>query len=150
MIARTQVRRCVVDASVVLKWVLDDEQHVPQARALRDAGLLDRSVEFHAPVLLVYELTNAIRSAAFNRRIPADIAGEALAALLDAPIELHEPDPLTAFGIALRMMVSGYDASYVALAEALGVECWSGDERLVRACERPAPCVRSIGAYEAP
>ena len=41
------------------------------------------------------------------------------------------------------------DGSYVALADELGVECWSGDERLVRASERGAPYVRSIGEYAA-
>ena len=148
MTSEAPVRRYVIDASVVVKWVLDDEQHVPQARALRDACLIDGTVQLHAPELMVYEVTNAIRAAAFNKRLPADIAADALAALLDAPIELHEPDPMTALDIGMRMVVSGYDASYVALAGALGVECWSGDERLVRACERPAPYVRSISEYE--
>ncbi|MDE2695729.1 MAG: type II toxin-antitoxin system VapC family toxin [Chloroflexota bacterium] len=149
MTARAPSRRYVIDASVVVKWVLDDEEHVEQARALRDACLIDGTVEFHAPELLVYELTNAIRKAAYNTRLPQHIAQEALTALLEAPIELHAPDPLAALEIGLRLTVSGYDANYVALADALGVECWSGDERLVRACERPAPYVRSIGEYEA-
>ena len=147
MTAQAPRRLYVIDASVVLKWVLDDEAHVEQARALRDACLIDGTVEFHAPELMVYELTNAIRKAAYNTRLPLHIAEEALTTLLEAPIELHGPDPLTALGIGLRMTVSGYDACYVALADALGVECWSGDERLVRACERPAPYVRSIGDY---
>jgi len=144
---RSGVRSYVIDASVVVKWVIDDEDHVEQARALRDACLIDGAVEFHAPELIVYELTNAIRTAAVNKRLPRDLASDALAVLLNAPIELHEPDPMTALDVGMRMMVSGYDASYVALSDALGVECWSGDERLVRACERPAPWVRSIGEY---
>ena len=137
MTARRGVRRYVVDASVAVKWLFDDEDHVPQARALR-----------HAPVLFVYEVANAIRSAAWRLRLPADVAEEALATLLEAPIELHAPDPLTALGTGIRMTISAYDASYVALADELGVECWSGDERLVRASERSAPFVRSISEYE--
>ena len=31
--------RVVVDASVSLKWALDDEEHVEQAVALRDAAI---------------------------------------------------------------------------------------------------------------
>ena len=148
MTARRGVRRYVVDASVAVKWLFDDEDHVPQARALRDACLIDGAVELHAPVLFVYEVANAIRSVAWRLRLPADIAEEALATLLEAPIELHAPDPLRALGTGIRMTISAYDASYVALAEHLGVECWSADERLVRASERSAPFVRSISEYE--
>lgn len=147
MTSRARVRRYVVDASVVVKWVLDDENHVAQARALRDACLIDGAVELHAPVLFVYELTNAIRSASRRLRLPADLAQEALSNLLEAPVTLHPPAPHDALDIALRLTISGYDASYVALAGELGVECWSGDERLVRASEQGARYVRSIGEY---
>ena len=148
MTAPRAARPVVVDACVVLKWVLDDEEYIAQARALRDACLVDGEVEFHAPLLLPYELTNAIRSAAANDRLPADIAPDALAILLEAPIELHEPDPRTALDIALRTGASGYDASYVALARRLGVECWSADERLVQRVRHEAPFVHSISEYE--
>lgn len=137
----------MIDSSVVLKWVLDDEDHVPQARALRDACLIEGGVEFHAPLLLPYELTHAIRNAAINNRLPEGLVREALAALLEVPIELHETDPLAAFDIALGMTVSGYDACYVALSGDLGLECWTGDEKLVRASARTAPYVRSISEY---
>lgn len=147
--ARRGARRVVVDASVVLKWVFDDEGYVAQARALRDAGLIDGALEFHAPVLLPYELTNAVRSAVVNDRIPAAVAAEALTILLEAPIELHETDPLAALEIALRIGASGYDASYVALAARLGVECWSADQPLVQAGQRGAPFMRPISEYEA-
>ena len=137
----------MIDSSVVVKWVLDDEEHITQARALRDACLIEGSVEFHAPALLPYELTHAIRNAAVRNRLPAGLAEEALASLLEVPIELHATDTLTTLGIALRLAVSGYDARYVLLSADLGLECWTGDERLVRASARTAPYVRSISEY---
>ena len=140
----------MIDSSVVLKWVFDDEDYVPQARALRDACLIEGGVEFHAPALLPYELTHAIRNAAVNNRLPSGLAEEALAALLEVPIELHETDTLTTLGIALRMSISGYDARYVLLSGDLGLECWTSDERLVRASARTAPYVRSISEYPTP
>ena len=147
MTTRGPVRRYVIDSSVVLKWVLDDEEHIAEARALRDACLIDGSVEFHAPALLPYELTHAIRNAAVKNRLPEGLAEEALAALLEVPIELHETDTLATLGIALGLTVSGYDARYVLLSGDLGLECWTGDERLVRASARRAPYVRSITEY---
>lgn len=131
----------------MLKWVLDDEDHITQARALRDACLIEGAVQFHAPALLPYELTHAIRNATIRNRLPEGLVREALAALLEVPIELHDTDPLAALDIALGMTVSGYDACYVALSGDLGLECWTGDESLVRASARTAPYMRSISEY---
>ena len=44
----------VVDASVSLKWALNDEETISQAVALRDDALAGRS-EMVAPSLWVYE-----------------------------------------------------------------------------------------------
>ena len=142
--------RCVVDASVVLKWQLDDEDDVEQALALRDASLVDGAVELHAPALLAYELTNAIHAAARRLRLADELAEEALANLLVAGIELHPPDPPATLARARELGISGYDAAYVALADRLGVELWSADLRLVEAAARGAGCVRAIGGYPAP
>ena len=140
-------RRYVVDTSVVLKWQLDDEDDVPQALALRDACLVEGVVELHAPLLLAYELTNAFRTAERRFRLSPELTTEALANLMASGIELHEPAPLAALQFARELGISAYDAAYVALAAELGVECWSADERLVRAASQRAPFVRSISEY---
>ena len=140
-------RRYVVDASVVLKWQFGDEDDVEQALALRDAFLVDHTVELHAPVLLAYELTSAMRTAERRARVPAEMAGEALDNMLEAGIALHEPTPSETLRLARRLGISGYDAAYVALAAELGVECWSADERLVRAASPHVSFVRPISGY---
>lgn len=145
----TRPRSYVVDASVVLKWQLDDEGDTAQALALRDAFLVDGAAELHAPSLLAYELANAIHAATRRARVPPDLAGEALANLLDAGIELHPPSPIAALRRARELGISGYDAAYVALADELGVECWSADMQLVHAAAARAPHVRAIGEYAA-
>ena len=53
----------VVDASVVLKRQLEDEEGVPQALALRDDFLLHSRIDLTAPSLLIYELANGILTA---------------------------------------------------------------------------------------
>ena len=91
MTYRVGPRRYVVDTSVVLKWQLDDEDDVPQALALRDACLVDGAVELHAPMMLAYELTNALRTAERRFRLSPELTTEALANLMASGIELHEP-----------------------------------------------------------
>ena len=142
-------RHYVVDASVVLKWQFGDEDDVEQALALRDAYLVDRAVALHAPVLLAYELTNAMRTAERRARVPAAMATEALDNMLESAITLHDPAPADTLRLARRLGISGYDAAYVALAAELGVECWSADERLVRAASEHVGYVRLIRDYAA-
>ena len=142
-------RRYVVDASVVLKWQLSDEEDVAQAVALRDAFLVDGAVELHAPMLLAYELTSAIRTAERRSRVPVDMATDALDNLLASGIELHDPEPRATLLLARRLGISGYDAAYVALAAELGIDCWSADERLVRAASEQVSYVRSISEFVA-
>ena len=139
-------RRAVVDASVVLKWQLDDEEQVEQALALRDRYLIEGTLALDAPLLLSYELTNAVRTAERRLRLAPDVASEALANLLAAAPELHPPDPRAALVLARELGISGYDAAYVALAELLGVELWTADRKLQRAAGRDD--VRWIGDLE--
>jgi len=84
-----------VDASVVLKWQLDDEEAVDQALALRDDYLLHGRVSLVAPFLLVFELTNGMLSATRRRRLSRDQAEEGLALLVAAGIRLVAVDPGT-------------------------------------------------------
>ena len=140
-------RRLVVDASVVLKWQLDDEEHVQAAIALRDDYLIAGELALDAPALLLYEITNGIHVAARRARLAPAMAEEALANLLACEIELHPPDPGRTLGLARRYGISGYDAAYVALAEQLRAELWTGDRRLHASLQRRLPWSRWIGEY---
>jgi len=57
----------VVDASLALKWELNDEEFVEQAVAIRDAHLnVDTNVDtvlLTAPTFFPYEIANGIRRA---------------------------------------------------------------------------------------
>ena len=72
----------VADASVVLKWQLDDEDCTSQATALRDDFYARGAVNVIAPHLLVYEVVNGIATATRRRRIAHDKAIEALGNLM--------------------------------------------------------------------
>lgn len=142
-------RRLVVDACVVLKWQLDDEEHVASALALRDDLLITEEVELNAPTLLIYELINGIHSAARRARLAPSQAQEALDNLLACEIGLHAPGPEHILALAQRFRVTAYDASYVALAEHLGAELWTADRPLYDAVAKRLSWVRWIADYTA-
>ncbi len=137
----------VVDASVVLKWQLDDEQHVSQATALRDDFYARGAIKAIAPYLLTYEIANGIATATRQKRVAADKAAEAMGNLMALGIELREVAPLRVLELALQYNLSAYDAAYLALAEAEGCELWTGDRPFHQAVRDELPWVKWIGDY---
>jgi predicted nucleic acid-binding protein len=118
----------VLDASVLLKWVLhENEPHIDQALALRQrVGL--REVRAVVPPLWYFEVGNTLA-----RRVPA-LAAEALAALRDMQLEEHMPGALTE-ALTVQLVrehgVTFYDASYHALAIVLGGTFVTSDARYI-------------------
>ena len=140
-------RLLVVDASVVLKWQLDDEEAVSQAVALRDDFLAHGRVDLVAPSLLVYELANGMLTATRQGRLSRDQAEEGLANLIAAGIRLMTVDSSRIFALSLHWKVSAYDGAYLAMAEELSRELWTGDRTFYRACRRKGSRVCWIGDY---
>jgi predicted nucleic acid-binding protein len=56
---------------------------------------------------------------------------------LDVEIEEYEIDPVEVLDLADRLGLSGYDASYLWLARALGAELITLDDRLAKAAAKP-------------
>ncbi len=142
-------RLIVVDASLVLKWQLDDEEDVAPAVAIRDDYLIRDTVNLAAPTLLVYELANGVWSAARRGRITEEIAPEALRNLLDCEIELHAPAGDRILTLALQHDITAYDAAYVSLAERLRAELWTADRPLYEAVAGSYGWVRWVADYGA-
>ena len=137
----------VVDASVVLKWQLDDEEHITQATALRDAFYLEGAIKVIAPDLLTYEIINGITTATRQKRIASDKAIEVISNLIALGIELREIYPLRVLELALQYNLAAYDAAYLALAETEGCTLWTGDRPFYQAVKSELPCVKWIGDY---
>ncbi len=99
-----------------------------------DAILSRRS--WHAPHLIDFEFLAALRRHVEQERIPSSDATERLDyfALLD--IERHGIDLLRHRIWSLRHNFSTYDASYVALAAALGIPLVTTDLRLAKSASR--------------
>ncbi|MFZ2446610.1 MAG: type II toxin-antitoxin system VapC family toxin [Syntrophobacteraceae bacterium] len=107
--------RYVVDASVILKWVLGDEREPDQNKAmdLLDAWVGGRA-DLLAPSLWEYEVGNFL-----GRRFP-DQAFEKMALIVNlkfSSISLTESMHRLCFDWMARHGVTFYDACYLALAE---------------------------------
>ena len=137
----------VVDASVVLKWQLDDEEYVPQSTALRNDFYVLRAIKAIAPHLLIYEVVNGILTAIGRKRLDSDKALEAMDNLMELGVELREVQPERVLELALKHNLSAYDAAYLALAESKGCELWTGDRPFYQATKSKLPQVRWIGNY---
>lgn len=139
-------RSVVVDASVALKWVFDDEDATDQAVALRDDAI-DGRFRLVAPSLWLYEVTNGLVSAERRGRLDVRSGRHCLRHLLALGVELADPEPEATYRTAVGLGLFAYDAAYVALAEALETSLWSGDRGLCDSVADPPGLVRWIGDY---
>lgn len=128
---RTGKSRLVIDASVALKWQLDDEECVPQAVARRD-DCLKKSIEMCAPTLWLYEVINGFVVASRRGRFPSAEVSQALGDLFAIGVQLRTPDPQRVTALALAHKITSYDSAYLALAEQEGCDLWTGDVALYR------------------
>lgn len=138
----------VVDASVGLKWVLDDEDNVAQSTALRNDALRNQ-IQMLAPSLWVYEVVNALVVAQLRNRIDRRQSRLALRLMRQVGVLLVDPEPQDCLETAAKLGISGYDAAYVALATAVEADLWTGDRRLFRSARDKDGTVHWIGHYEA-
>ncbi len=137
----------VIDASVALKWQLNDEEYMGQALALRDDFLVRGALLLFAPSLFIYEVTNGLASAVRRGRLARVQGEEALRNFVIADIALRLPPLDRMYQIALDYGLSVYDSSYVSLAEALGAELWTADRQLYEAVQQRLPFVHWVGDY---
>jgi predicted nucleic acid-binding protein len=117
----------VVDASIAVKWVVEEEG-TPQALALR------RQAKLIAPELLVAECANILWKKARKRELSIDEALFAARLLQAADIELLPARSLleTATRIAIELDHPAYDCLYLAVAVENGCRFITADESLVR------------------
>lgn len=82
--------------------------------------LTARGVDLHVPALSGVEMVSALRGLVLRRLLSPERAEEALDDYLDLPLVRHGHLPLLRRAFHLRSHFSACDATYVALAEALG------------------------------
>jgi predicted nucleic acid-binding protein len=139
----------VVDASVVIKWLVNEEG------SERAAQLMAQPVA--APELLIPECVNVLWGKVVRGMLPEGEAQIGASALQSAGVVLEPMQPLAAdiLDLSLRLRHSAYDCTYLALARKLGGVLVTADRKLLARCRQPdaadlAPHVQSLleGGYE--
>ncbi len=119
----------VVDASVIVNFLLQPARDAPLARMLSQ-----RDIDLHAPMLCELEVVAGVRRALLRGRLAGiESARSIVQDLVDLPLELYPHRPILWRTLDLYENFTSYDAAYVALAEALGVPLLTSDARLAAA-----------------
>jgi predicted nucleic acid-binding protein len=127
------LRECVVDASVVIKFYLA-EQDSDLAAELLEGGAGTVAAERTAPDLLYLECGNILWQRVRRRALAAPDARAKPTELLALDLTIWDANGLVerALDLALLHDVSVYDGSYLALAELLDIPLVTADEALER------------------
>jgi predicted nucleic acid-binding protein len=118
----------VVDASAMSTMLVYTDDRGRKARAV-----LARDIEWVAPEHWKAEVFSVVRVLTLGRKITEAWASRVVSLLPRVGVKAVSLDDLLPRMWELRGNVSGYDAAYVALAEARGVTLVTADGKLARA-----------------
>lgn len=140
------MRRVVLDASVILKWYLTDENYGAKAMDLL-FQYTSNELEILAPSLLEYELVNGLLIAQRKSRIKEEDFVKAIEGFIDLGIKLID---LSAFYSKLLhffrdYQCSIYDASYLAIADKERIMMITSNRELYNMVKRDLKWVKWIG-----
>lgn len=127
-LARTVSAGLVIDASVAMKWLVDEDGS-EAAFTLRDRDLA-------APALLRIEAANVLRTLVARQAATPDKALDLFALLQDAPLTIVDHDEALerrALQLGLELSHPVYDCFYLALAERMGRRLITADSRFLKA-----------------
>lgn len=127
----------VVDASTATKWFVE-ETDSDKASVLKRAHE-NGQLQLIAPVLLVYEVANALN---YNPKMTANDLVQGMRRLLDLDLDLIPPRSevtIETSRMARKYGITAYDASYIALADVVGTNCVTADEKLHRKMQGQKP-----------
>lgn len=141
----------VVDSGTVVSTAMPEALRAA-ARAL--VGMWQvQGVQMAAPILFRYEIIAVMRKVVFQKRISLQEAVEARDKLLALSVELHMDDALhkRAYELATQLdRPTAYDSQYLALAERLGCDFWTADEKLFNAVRGTFDWVKWVGSFTPP
>ena len=136
----------VVDASIVVEWVVEEDTS-EEARALLERWL-EEGVQPVAPSWLTCEIASILYKKVLRGELSLADAREAYDDVLPF-IQILAEDPRDgkrSLSIAQEVnQQQAYDAQYLALAERLGSEYWTDDRRFVIAASGAFPQVKHLG-----
>jgi predicted nucleic acid-binding protein len=134
----------ILDASVVASLYLEDSISTPASTAI--GRLYDEDARFHAPELLLHEVSNVILKVARRDGLTAADCLERIEGLRRSDVQLHAAAALAApaLTIALAHGLTAYDAAYLALAIGIGATLLTADRGLAAGATGAGAAVQLI------
>ncbi len=139
------VKHVVLDASVAVRWVVEEEG------SDEAAALLEQEVAWITPRLLLTEVASALRRKVADTALAPAVAGQSLDTLLqavaDGVIRLADDEQIIAQALLLAVSLQHKvpDCVYLALAEREGASIATADDRLARLARS-----RGVGVLQVP
>ena len=121
----------VVDASVLANALVYADE-----RGQRSRAVLGRDTEWVAPEHWKAEVFSVLRGLTLGRKISSQVGERGVGRIRDLAVETVPVDELLLGMWQMRESISGYDAAYVALAEARELTLVTADARLAKAATR--------------
>lgn len=136
----------VVDASIVIKWYIPEENSDASVELLRK--WLQEGDEIIVPELLFYEVTSVLRKTVMREVIPHKEAEAIIEHLCSLRLSTRSGNE-TLHKDALRLAQTyhcstAYDTSYLALAIREGCEYWTADERFYNTIKGKLPRINLL------
>ena len=121
--------RLVVDASVAVKWLVEEEYSAAAER------LLDGSHELYAPRLMASEVGNALWRKARMGEMERSRAGALAAAISEMAVSWIGDEGICSDAVRLSLALDRpvYDCVYLALAHRMGATLVTADARFANA-----------------
>ncbi len=140
------MRSAVIDASVVLKWYLADEEYGTKAIGLLEK-YISNELNILAPSLLEYELINGLIIAQKRGRTKEEKLHTAIDGFVNLEIKLVNLSQLYPRVLYYCRVYncSAYDASYLSLAADESISMITGDEGLYNVVKRDLKWVKWLG-----
>jgi len=141
----------VVDASLVIKWVIHEEDSGKALSLLTDWTA--KNVVIHVPALLAYEVPNLLYRRTRRGEIDLPKAKEIFSRLMTSELSVYFSQEaslgLQAMELAHRYhLPATYDSHYLALAQSKNCDLWTADARLWAALQGQVTWVRWLGDYQ--
>jgi len=141
-------REIVADCSVTASWFIPGERSVHAGRLLEN--IMNGQILLTEPTLWHYETVNLLRTSVKRGRLSEQSAHKTLCLINEIPITFLDPGHEGDFQIlrlSLEHDLTGYDATYLALAEIRGIELLTADTDLLRLSPR-FPWIKSISSND--
>jgi predicted nucleic acid-binding protein len=129
----------VSDASALVEYLLGTDLGVKAASMIEDPAS-----DVHVPSLCDVEVTSALRGLLLAKKLEPRRALEALEDYVDLPLTRRGHTAFVTRILELRGNFSAYDATYLALSEALDASLLTCDEPFAKAIAANVPAVTTI------